>query len=81
VSYGVARPCDGMDGRDAVPRGVTVLIQVPDAPFGLVWYQGDLVSDGKSNAKVTYIGRFSVESFIEAPRCSRAGDVACRGYQ
>jgi hypothetical protein len=43
------------------------VIQVPNAPFGLVWYQGDLVSDGKGNAKVTYFGRFSVESFIDAP--------------
>lgn len=43
------------------------VIQVPDAPFGLVWYQGDLISDGKGNAQVTYISRFSVESFIDAP--------------
>jgi hypothetical protein len=49
-----------------VPFTVFV-IQVPNAPFGAVWYQGDLISDNKGNAKVSYVGRFSVESFINAP--------------
>jgi hypothetical protein len=57
------------------------VIQVPNAPFGAVWYQGDLVSDKKGNAKVSYVGRFSVESFIDAPGAAapvvlHAGDAA-----
>ena len=53
-----------------LPRNVAFtvfVIQVPNAPFGAVWYQGDLISDSEGKAKVRYIGRFSVESFIDAP--------------
>lgn len=43
------------------------VIQVPNAPFGLSWYQGDLQSDRWGEAKGTFIGRFSVETFTVAP--------------
>ena len=43
------------------------VIQVPDAPFGLSWYQGDLDSDGTGHAHGRFIGRFSVETFVVAP--------------
>jgi hypothetical protein len=43
------------------------VIQVPNAPFGLSWYQGDLESDSSGHAHGTFIGRFSVETFIVAP--------------
>jgi hypothetical protein len=43
------------------------VIQVPTAPFGLSWYQGDVQSDNEGNAVQTFRGRFSIETFIVAP--------------
>jgi hypothetical protein len=43
------------------------VIQVPDAPFGLSWYQGDLTTDGAGNGMQHFRGRFSDETFIVAP--------------
>jgi hypothetical protein len=43
------------------------VIQVPNAPFGLSWYQGDLQSDDTGHASGTFVGRFSVETFTVAP--------------
>ncbi|MGA7417251.1 MAG: hypothetical protein WB765_03435 [Acidimicrobiales bacterium] len=41
--------------------------QVPNAPFGLSWYQGDLQTDSNGHASGTFIGRFSIETFTVAP--------------
>ena len=43
------------------------LIQVPNAPFGLSWYQGDIETDANGNGVGDFVGRFSVETFIVAP--------------
>ena len=43
------------------------VIQVPDAPFGLSWYQGDLETDRYGEAEGTFIGRFNEETFSVAP--------------
>jgi hypothetical protein len=43
------------------------VIQVPNAPFGISWYQGDLQSDGTGHAYGTFVGRFSIETFAVAP--------------
>jgi hypothetical protein len=43
------------------------VIQVPDSPFGLSWYQGDIETDREGRGHGTFIGRFSVETFIVAP--------------
>jgi hypothetical protein len=43
------------------------VIQVPNAPFGLAWYQGGLETDDKGNAIQHFRGRFSIETFIIAP--------------
>jgi hypothetical protein len=43
------------------------LIQVPEAPFGLSWYQGDIVTDEKGVGVADFVGRFSRETFIVAP--------------
>ena len=43
------------------------VIQVPNAPFGLSWYQGDIETDGQGKGSREFIGRFSVETFIVAP--------------
>jgi hypothetical protein len=43
------------------------VIQVPKAPFGLSWYQGDMQSDDDGDAVQHFRGRFSIETFIVAP--------------
>jgi hypothetical protein len=43
------------------------VIQLPSAPFGLSWYQGDLTTDEHGNGVADFIGRFSIETFIVAP--------------
>jgi hypothetical protein len=43
------------------------VIQQPNAPFGLVWYQGDLKTDRYGKGKVTLKGIFSEETFAFAP--------------
>jgi hypothetical protein len=48
------------------------VIQVPNAPFGLSWYQGDLETDDNGNAMQHFRGRFSVQTFIVAPGVAAA---------
>lgn len=48
------------------------LTQLPNAPFGVSWYQGDLESDQYGNATGHYAGRFSVETFAVAPGVGQA---------
>jgi hypothetical protein len=43
------------------------VIQVPKAPFGMSWYQGDIETDHRGNGHATFIGRFSIETFMVAP--------------
>jgi hypothetical protein len=42
------------------------VIQVPNAPFGLAWYQGDLETNHHGRGHQTFIGRFNEETFIVA---------------
>jgi hypothetical protein len=43
------------------------VIQVPDAPFGLSWYQGDIETNAQGGGTGVFRGRFSIETFIVAP--------------
>src|SRR6185437_12013405 len=43
------------------------ILQVPTAPFGVSWYQGDLESDSIGHANGHFVGRFNVETFAVAP--------------
>jgi len=43
------------------------VIQVPNAPFGLSWYQGDIETRDRGTGSGTFIGRFNIETFIVAP--------------
>ena len=43
------------------------VIQVPNAPFGLSWYQGDLNTGRFGSGTGIFVGRFSVDTFIVAP--------------
>ena len=48
------------------------VIQVPNTPFGLSWYQGDIETHGGGTATAVFIGRFNVETFIVAPNSAPA---------
>jgi hypothetical protein len=41
--------------------------QLPNAPFGISWYQGDLETNGQGKAHGEFVGRFNVETFTVAP--------------
>ena len=51
------------------------VIQVPNSPFGLSWYQGDVETNGSGEAFQLFRGRFSVETFIIAPGVAPAPQV------
>jgi hypothetical protein len=51
------------------------VIQVPNAPFGISWYQGDLDSNRWGQAYGTFVGRFSIETFAVAPGTAPAPKV------
>ena len=42
------------------------VIQLPNAPFGLAWYQGDIETDDNGEGHQLFIGRFNIETFIVA---------------
>jgi hypothetical protein len=43
------------------------VIQVPKAPFGVAWYQGDLETNREGEAHGRFVGRFNIETFAVAP--------------
>jgi hypothetical protein len=42
------------------------VIQVPNNPFGLAWYQGDIETNRDGTGTAVFVGRFSIETFIVA---------------
>jgi hypothetical protein len=40
------------------------VIQIPHAPFGLAWYQGDIETNRNGVGHGRFIGRFNIETFI-----------------
>jgi hypothetical protein len=42
------------------------VIQIPNGPFGLAWYQGDIETNGDGKGQQKFIGRFNIETFIVA---------------
>ena len=51
------------------------VIQVPNGPFGLSWYQGDIETGSDGSGHGVFVGRFSVETFIVAPGVAQAPPV------
>ena len=43
------------------------VIQVPKAPFGLSWYQGDIETNRFGVGFERFVGRFNIETFIVGP--------------
>ena len=42
-------------------------IEVPNAPFGLSWYIGDIVTDETGTGVGIFVGRFNIETFVISP--------------
>jgi len=42
------------------------ITQLPNKPFGLAWYQGDLQTDAHGNGTAVFRGRFNIETFVVA---------------
>ncbi|MFL6663861.1 MAG: hypothetical protein ACJ8G7_16945 [Rhizobacter sp.] len=51
------------------------VIQVPNGPFGLAWYQGDIETNDRGVGHGKFIGRFNEETFIVAPGSVAAPSV------
>jgi hypothetical protein len=43
---------------------VLFVIQVPNAPFGLAWYNGDIFTDANGTGVINVVGRFNIGTFI-----------------
>ena len=56
------------------------VIQVPNAPFGMAWYQGELETNQYGRGHQTFIGRFNEESFIVAPGSAPAPQVHSNAF-
>ena len=55
------------------------VIQVPKAPFGVSWYQGDVQTDKHGRGHQQFVGRFSIETFTVAPNSAPAPVVFAGG--
>lgn len=51
------------------------VIQVPNNPFGMSWYQGDIETDESGEGHQRFVGRFNEEAFIVAPGAAPAPQV------
>ncbi len=75
-------PVGGVDIMDVTVEGLPpktdfdlFVIQVPKAPFGVSWYQGDIQTDKNGRGHQRFIGVFSVETFAVAPGSAPAPSV------
>jgi hypothetical protein len=50
-------------------------IQVPNKPFGLAWYNGDIETDSRGIGVGHFVSRYSVETFIVSPGVAPAPQV------
>lgn len=46
--------------------------QLPNPPFGLSWYQGDVETDAQGRGSQRFLGRFNIETFFVAPQPGNA---------
>jgi hypothetical protein len=71
VSGGNQRMDVSVDGLPPNTEFAVFVLQVPTGPFGMSWYQGDIVTDKKGRGREEFRGIFSSELFVFAP-ASRA---------
>jgi hypothetical protein len=76
------RPIGAVEVMDVRVQGLPAdtdfdffVIQVPNAPFGLSWYQGDIHTNKHGRGHQRFIGRFNEETFIVAPGAAPAPSV------
>jgi hypothetical protein len=48
------------------------VIQQPNTPFGVSWYQGDIDTNNQGEGHGRFVGRFSIETFSVAPGSTAA---------
>jgi hypothetical protein len=60
-----------VDGLTPNTEFAFFVLQTPTGPFGMSWYQGDIVTDGTGSGSQQFFGIFSRELFVFAP-ASRA---------
>ena len=56
-----------VDGLPANTNFDFFVIQQPNGPFGMAWYQSDIETDQYGHGSVKVVGRFSIETFMVAP--------------
>ena len=71
VSGGTQRMDVSVKGLPPNTEFSVFVLQVPTGPFGMSWYQGDIVTDKKGRGSEEFRGIFSRELFVFAP-ASRA---------
>ena len=67
------RPSGPVDIMEVTVQGLPAntnfnffVIQVPKTPFGVAWYQGDIVTDKNGRGRQEFVGRFNIETFTVA---------------
>src|SRR2546427_9871206 len=55
------------------------VLQLPKAPFGVAWYQGDIETDKRGRGGSRFTGIFSDETFTHAPGSGAAPIVHAQG--
>ena len=67
VSGGNQRMDVRVDGVPPNTEFAVFVLQTPTGPFGMSWYQGDIVTDKKGRGSEEFRGIFSSELFVFAP--------------
>jgi len=53
-----------VSGLPANTDFVLFIIQVPNSPFGLAWYNGDILTDETGTGVINAVGRFNIGTFM-----------------
>src|ERR1051326_3267587 len=80
------KPAGPVDIMDVTVEGLPAntdfdffVIQVPKAPFGVAWYQGDIMTDKNGRGHQEFVGRFNIETFTFAQGSAPAPVVFANG--
>lgn len=76
---GIERMIVTVSGLPANTEFDLFVLQLPDAPFGVAWYQGDIETDENGRGSQTFLGRFNFETFAVAPGSGTAPNSHPRG--
>jgi len=56
-----------VSGLPANTTFTVFVLQLPHAPFGMSWYQGDIETNQHGDGRASFVGIFSDETFVMAP--------------